>query len=105
MDEIINIKKIREQIDIIDNKLLELFVERMKLVSRVVEYKKQNGLPILDSAREAEKITDITDRLSDLYGDMDLMKEIFGFFDNILKISREYQKKLIGGENDENTGD
>ena len=41
--------EIRQRIDEIDNRLVELFVERMKITEEVSTYKKVNGLPVLDS--------------------------------------------------------
>ena len=46
----------RTQIDSIDAKLVPLFLERMAVTQKVGEYKKQNGLPVLDSGREQEVI-------------------------------------------------
>ena len=38
----------RVQIDSIDAKLVPLFLERMTVTQKVGEYKKQNGIPVLD---------------------------------------------------------
>lgn len=48
------LEEIRSKIDVIDEKMAELFAERMKLVREVAEYKRANGLPIEDKAREEE---------------------------------------------------
>ena len=42
----------REEIDRIDEQIIELFGRRMEVARRIGEYKKENGLNILDSARE-----------------------------------------------------
>ena len=49
-----DIKDIRTRIDAIDGELLGLFLERMELSERVVEYKRANGMPILDKSRERD---------------------------------------------------
>ena len=36
---------IRKQIDLVDDRLLDLFLERMALSEAVAEYKNQKGLP------------------------------------------------------------
>ena len=51
-----DLKKIREKITKIDNRMAELFELRMQQVAKVAEYKRQNGLPIYDPKREAEVI-------------------------------------------------
>ena len=45
---------IRQNIDEVDNKILSLYEERMSLVKKVYEYKKENGLSILNTNREKE---------------------------------------------------
>ena len=51
-----DLKKIREKITDIDNRMAGLFEARMQQVAKVAEYKRQNGLPIYDPKREAEVI-------------------------------------------------
>jgi len=48
------IKKLREQIDEIDKKLLKILSERFRVTQRVGEYKKRHKLPALDKKREKE---------------------------------------------------
>ena len=49
MDEL---KSLREQINLIDGWMANLFEQRMALCERVGEIKAREGLPILDQARE-----------------------------------------------------
>ena len=49
-----DLQNIREEIDIVDNKLLELFEQRMELSHRVAEYKKLKKMPVYDPVRERE---------------------------------------------------
>jgi chorismate mutase/prephenate dehydratase len=51
------LEKARKIINEADAQMAELFVKRMKAVEMVFEYKKEFGLPILDSAREQDVIT------------------------------------------------
>lgn len=46
----------RDKIDCLDRKLVEIIEERMDLAIKVAEYKKANGLEILNRAREEEVI-------------------------------------------------
>jgi chorismate mutase len=44
----------RKQIEILDQKLIELLTERMQLCKEIGVFKKENKLTILDPKREAE---------------------------------------------------
>ena len=46
------LEQIREQINGIDDKITQLFVERMKLCGEVARYKLENGLPVFQGDRE-----------------------------------------------------
>lgn len=48
-----HLEKARQEIDAIDKEMAQLFERRMDAVRSVAAYKKQNGLPIEDAAREA----------------------------------------------------
>ena len=48
------LKDIRERINELNDEMLDLFLERMHLSAEVAEYKRANGLPILDKTRERE---------------------------------------------------
>lgn len=45
-------KDLRQQIDKIDHKIIELLGKRMDLVREIAELKKQNQLPVQDEERE-----------------------------------------------------
>lgn len=46
------LNELRKQIDKVDKQMAELFEERMNLVKKVGQYKKEHNLPILDKERE-----------------------------------------------------
>ena len=48
--------KLRNEIDEIDDKIVELFERRMKVSSEVADYKMKVGKPVFDKQREQEKI-------------------------------------------------
>ena len=56
------LSEIRERINNINNEMLKLFLERMKLSESVAEQKKANGLPILDKARERQILAEMTEK-------------------------------------------
>ena len=51
-----NLKECRNKIDEIDNKIVELFKERMKIIKDVSLFKKANNLPIFDPQREIQML-------------------------------------------------
>ena len=53
-----DIKELRNEIDVIDDQIVKLFGQRMDVASRIAEYKKKNNMPIFVPAREREKLQD-----------------------------------------------
>ena len=51
-----DLQNYREEIDRVDGELLRLFTERMDIVHKIAEYKKEHNLPVLDAVREREKL-------------------------------------------------
>ena len=60
-----SLDKARKIINEVDAKMRELFIERMRAAEMVAEYKKERGLGIFDSAREAEVIKKNSDAIDD----------------------------------------
>ncbi len=89
-----DISTLRENINEIDNKIVELWKQRMECSLSVAEYKKENNLPILDPQREKE----LLQRVSELAGE-DLNYYCREFYEKIMEISREYQQKYFDREN------
>lgn len=83
----------RERINEIDKKMAELFVERMKAAELVAEHKKEHGLEVQDSVREAELIR----RSSDLVDNETYREYYVNFQKNIMALSRSYQTRLLEG--------
>ena len=84
-----DLKELREKIDSVDEQLVKLFSDRMKIVGEIAEYKKENGLPIYDGKRELEKlaaIAEMTDEEYRLY--------LSDLYSCIFEVSRSYQHSL-----------
>ena len=58
-----NLEELRTEIDAIDDTLVNAFAQRMDVVARVSQAKKEQGLPTLDPARERAKLADIASKL------------------------------------------
>ena len=56
------LEEYREKIDAVDEKLVALFAERMELSRSIAEYKKENGLPVLDASREKERLDRVAEQ-------------------------------------------
>lgn len=80
----------REIINSCDKEMIELFKKRMYAASMVAEYKKENNLPILDSKREET----IINKNVELLCNKELETYYLEFFKTLLKVSKDYQKKL-----------
>ncbi len=82
----LDLNKLREEINAVDHEMVELFKRRMNIAASVAEYKKENGLPVLDAARERALLC----RISDMAGE-----ELDGYartlYHTMLDVSRAYQ--------------
>lgn len=83
----------REKIDAIDEKLVALFAERMELSHAIAEYKKENGLPVLDASREKEKLDSVAEQ-----SPSELREYTRRLYALLFELSRDYQRELIGKE-------
>lgn len=86
-----DIKSLRKNIDKIDKEIVELFEKRMELVVRIAEYKKDNGMEVLDSSREEEIINKNLSRLKN----KEFNKSLEDFFKAIFSISRDLQNRYL----------
>lgn len=82
---------IRQEIDQIDDQIVKLLEERMRLVDQVVAYKKASGKPILDSKREEAIFEKVRNRVEG----KQYQESIVTTFSDILKRSRDYQDQNI----------
>ncbi len=59
-----NIEDLREQIDVLDDKIVELFLKRLELCKKIGVKKSELGVPVVSEEREAFVLKRLTDRLS-----------------------------------------
>ena len=83
------LSEIRTKIDAVDDRLLELFLERMALSEEVAAYKNEHHLPILNKAREREILAKVTQRAGD--------KERYAYhlYSTLFELARSRQAELI----------
>ena len=85
-----DLDQIRKDIDQIDQKLVSLLEKRMVCVSQIVEYKEQQGLPVLDQGRERE----VLEKVGSLVMHEQYRSTIQSQFQDIMKRSRTYQEEV-----------
>lgn len=83
----------RDGINEIDEKMAELFEKRMNLVVKVADYKRKNGMQVFDSSREKQVI----ERCVRYIKNADLQPYYIRFVQNLMDISKNYQRKLLEG--------
>ena len=85
------LEQARNIINICDENIAKLFEDRMHAVENVIAYKKENGLPVLDAAREKEVIERNLAKIQD--------EKLKPYYEDLLvqlmRISREYQKDIL----------
>ena len=87
-----DISKLRENIDTVDQQILDLFVQRMELSEQVAEYKKANALPIVNRQREREVLAGASEKAGQ-YGDY-----AYQLFSRLIDLSKARQSELFAGE-------
>ena len=85
-----DINELRVNIDKIDNKIIKLFCERMRVSADIARYKTQKNLPAYDPYRERHKLSDILNKT-----DTDLHEYMDALYTKIFKLSRLYQESII----------
>lgn len=88
-----NLEELRREIDSIDQKMVELFKRRMEVVTQVAAYKKERGLPILDTSRERALLGKVGQAAGD-----ELADYIQSVYRTLLAASRSYETGKLGQE-------
>lgn len=88
MDEL---QSLRREIDAIDRQMVELFRQRMDVTARVGEYKRTQGIPVLEQERERQ----VLQNKGELAGDA-LRPAVITLYQTIMALSRRQQRDLMG---------
>lgn len=84
--------ELRQEIDRVDRELTRLFEKRLQITAQVGTYKKEQGLPVLDGARERQVLASkraLVEKKENLSAVSDL-------FEAIMAISRRQQRAILG---------
>lgn len=82
------LKDLRNQIDVIDDELVKLFVKRMEVSAQVADYKKANNMPIHVPSREREILQEVANKAGQ---GMESYSRVL--YSMIFELSRSYQRK------------
>jgi chorismate mutase len=88
----LDLEELRRSIDAVDQNILRLLHERVRLVMAVGEYKRERGIPVYDPARER----DLLDRLCKAAEpplDADTIRRIF---ERLVDESRRIEQHHVG---------
>ncbi len=80
----------RKQIDEIDSELTALMAKRMEVSANIAEYKLKNALPVLDRARERDKLAKIVASADEKYASY--LRSLYSL---IFELSRTEQHRVI----------
>ena len=87
-----DLNQLRQQIDVGDKMIAELFVKRMQLVDAVAVYKQKNNIATLDASREQA----VLDRVAELTGEFAPYAQ--ELFKAMMALSRDYQDEQRKGK-------
>lgn len=85
-----DLQEYRAQIDEIDDQLTKLFERRMETARGIAEYKKANGLPVLDAGREREKLNAVCAKVSP-----EMQHYTSVLYSSLFELSRSYQNRQM----------
>lgn len=89
-----DLDKIRQNINEIDLEIIKQFEKRMSMSKLVAEYKIENNKPIFDKEREEALIK----KNIALLNNKDLEEYYFEVLQAFLKVSKDYQQRIVKGE-------
>ena len=90
------LQEARNIINDIDDQMAHLFVRRMRAAEMIAQYKKEHGLPIFDAQRENAVISNGTKRIHD-----EALRSYYtDFIRNTMAVSKQYQQRPIGTNDD-----
>ena len=91
-----DLQELRNDIDVTDQQILSLFLERMLLCKDVAEYKRAHNMPVFQGGREQQVI----DRIKALTNDPSLEAGTSALFTTIMDISKILQNRTILADKD-----
>lgn len=88
-----DLKDYRNQINDIDDKLLDLFRQRMDVSAGIASFKKENRMAVQDLSRERQKLQDVADKLP-----AELKDYGVSLYSLLMELSKNYQDHIVSRE-------
>lgn len=88
------LQEMREQLDVIDEQITELYEKRMEICGHVADYKIKNGRKVFDKTRENEKLMAVSAKASTEFN----RKGIRELFEQLMSMSRKLQYQRLAEE-------
>ena len=82
---------LRNQLDVIDREIVELYEKRMDICKQVAEYKISTGKKVFDKQREMEKLTTVKSMTHNEFNAHGIQE----LFEQIMSMSRKLQYQLL----------
>lgn len=83
--------ELRDQLDVIDDQIVELYEKRMAICEQVGDIKINAGRKIFDKQREKEKLAAVSSKVDDVF----LKKGITELYEQLMSMSRKLQYQLL----------
>lgn len=84
------LQKIREEMDEVDEDIVDTFLKRMDVAAKVANYKREHDIPVLDRAREREKIAKVIESVPE-----NRKSYVMALFNTLFEVSRADQSATI----------
>ena len=85
-----NLEELRKNIDKVDDEIIKLVENRMDIAAEIAAYKKENNLPVLNSAREREILNNIAGKSKP-----EIKSYMRVLYSLMFELSRSYQSKIL----------
>ena len=83
--------QLRDEIDVIDKQIVELYEKRVNICKQVAEYKIENGKKVFDRVREEEKIRKVKAMTTSDF----TSRAVEELFEQIMSVSRKLQYQIL----------
>ena len=83
--------QLRDEIDVIDKQIVELYEKRVNICKQVAEYKIENGKKVFDRVREEEKIRKVKALTTSDF----TSRAVEELFEQIMSVSRKLQYQIL----------
>lgn len=87
----LDLGKMRDEIDVIDSEIVRLFEKRMKICENVAQFKIETGKPVFDKSREQDKLKALGAKAGSDFNRCGVEE----LFQQIMSISRKRQYQLL----------